>query len=63
VRRLIAHAAAVGILPAAVRAMIPRDWMLVAAGYAAARDAAAPGGRAPSRAAVADLLERCNHYG
>lgn len=55
-RRIIRSAAPLGILPDQVRAMIPRDWMLIARGYADQAKAGKPGADAPSRAETDELV-------
>jgi len=45
-------------LPDAVRAMIPRDWLIIKQGYDAQARAGRPGADAPSAAQVAELVER-----
>lgn len=56
-RAIIASAVPLGFRPAEVRAMIPRDWLLVKRGYDAAQAGARPGASAPSKAEVAALVE------
>lgn len=55
-RRIARSAAPLGILPDQVRAMIPRDWMLVVRGYEDQAKAGQPGADAPSRPEVAELV-------
>jgi hypothetical protein len=55
---IIRAAAPEGIRPDEIRAMIPRDWMLIARGFADRARAGTPGADAPSRAEVAELVER-----
>lgn len=57
-RRIARSAAPLGILPDQVRAMIPRDWLLVARGYADQANAATPGAKAPSQSEIDDLVRR-----
>lgn len=56
-RRIARSAAPLGILPDQVRAMIPRDWLLVVRGHGDQAQAGKPGADAPSRAEVAELVE------
>lgn len=55
-RRIARSAAPLGILPDQVRAMIPRDWILVARGYRDQAQVGKPGADAPSRAEVEELV-------
>ena len=55
-RRIIRSAAPLGILPDQVRAMCPRDWLLINRGYEDQAQAMKPGGTAPSKAEVDELV-------
>ncbi len=57
-RQIIVSAVPLGYRPDEVRAMIPRDWMLVKRGHEALAEAGQPGQRAPSEAEISDLVER-----
>lgn len=46
-----------GITPDQVRAMIPRDWLLIVRGYDDKAKVGKPGADAPSKAEVAALVE------
>jgi hypothetical protein len=43
-------------MPDAIRAMIPRDWLLIMAGYKAQNDRGKPGANAPSREEFEQLV-------
>ena len=55
-RRIARSAAPLGILPDQVRALIPRDWLLVVRGYDDKNQAGKPGADAPSIAEVEELV-------
>ncbi|GAB5431087.1 hypothetical protein HGD90_06030 [Rhodobacteraceae bacterium R_SAG7] len=55
-RRIIRSAAPLGILPDQVRAMCPRDWLLIKRGYDDQSQAMKPGANAPSKSEVDELV-------